>query len=390
MVVGHFGERQDRRRRNQCDPEPGDAEGRGPEQRLLGGPPERCERDAEQSEPGEDTDIVPGREEPQVRIRREARGNEEQAYVAEPDPGLGDEVGQPAPAAVRLAGRAHRCDEQVQNNPQDERGRGREERAPDPWPGAPAHDILERELFLEQQLVREEERREQNRGRLGERAEHDREQVEVETSRPRHVQVKKEGPQDTERGEQLRARRYVVSGLGVAGVDREQGGGEESCPEWPAGVGVGRAEQAQQQQEQTGADGRQEDELCDVERDRVEPTIDEVVQRQRRGHDRPVNGVGLETAEGARVGKETRNVPDVPDVEVLHDEVGVVKMERIAERVRVRGEEQQQRDGIRGRDRPPPRHTRDRRFASWSHSSELSDHSGYSTSVTVAHRRQRR
>src|SRR6266542_5360017 len=240
---------------------------------------------------------------------------------------------------------------------------------PDSWPSAPAHDHAERELLLEQQLVGEEERREQHRRRLGERAEDDREQVEVEASRPWHVQVKKEGPQDAKRGEQLRARRYVVGRLRVAGVDAEQRGREEGGPKRPAGAGVGRTEQVQQQQEQTGADGRQERELRDVKRERVEATTNEVVQGQRRGHDRPVGGVGLDIAEGTRVGEETRDVADVPDVEVLHDDVGVVKLERIAERVRVGGEEEQQRRAIRGGDRPPSKPWRARRWVSQSPSS---------------------
>ena len=217
--------------------------------------------------------------------------------------------------------------------------RGKDGHDPGPSPRARADDAL---LRKDEQICGQQGR-EDDRRLLGKRSRHGRQDPDERPPGARKSLVQDERSDDADRREDLRAQRQEVQRLAVGSMDAEEDGAEEREQARPA-LEPG---QLQDPFEEEKREGRQQDvqgPLRHVEGKRIEAASPPVVQGEGRARQRPVRRVGRIARESRRVAEEERDVVQAAQVRVVLDDGPVVEVEGIAEVVRVRREDEPDRN----------------------------------------------
>ena len=167
----------------------------------------------------------------------------------------------------------------------------------------------------------------------------------------REMEIDQEGPGHAESGQQLGADVDDVQGFGCSGVDRIQRRGQQRGPAVPPPL-AGQVHQPEKEQEHSDAQQDQHRQLRSVELPRLQAGSERVVDRERGGDQRPILGIDRVAAVGARVAKEPGDVLQAAEVEVAFNDVIVIEMERVLERVRVGTHDHRQGEDAGGGEHP--------------------------------------
>ncbi len=212
--------------------------------------------------------------------------------------------------------------------------------------------LAKRQLAFEQPDVEKQQRREHRRRFLAEHAQHGGDEIEVVAPGRAAANEQQQRDHDAERREDFRARDDVVDRLGVRGMQRVPRRRQQRQPAVPL-VRMRAIHQLPVERQQQHALHQEQREVGHVKHERVETAAQPVVERERRGHQRPVALVGRQRAERRRAGEEQRDVTEAADEDVVLDGVDVVEMEVVVEVRRVGAGRQEDRGGARD---PPPGH----------------------------------
>jgi hypothetical protein len=220
--------------------------------------PDRPDQQGDECVAGDGARVVPLRERAPVGVGGQSDRQKEKAEVVQPDEGLRDQV-RPSRGAARgpFAG-VHAAEKREQSDAGDERRQHRADRAT-------------RRLAFEKHRVGEEERREDDQGRLRKGTDGQRQKVEQRAPREGRALIEDEGEQKSDRGKKLGSGRDEIHRLRVRGVDAEERRREEGQP---------LADDRREEEDEKRAGDEQERDLRRVKRERLEAVAACVIDGQ--------------------------------------------------------------------------------------------------------------
>ena len=164
--------------------------------------------------------------------------------------------------------------------------------------------------------------------------------MELEAPQARRAEVDEKPGDDADRAQNLRARVHQVHGFGVHGVDAEESRRKER-EERVQGPGRGAVHDPKVEEEERGAENQEKEELVEVKDAGRQAVAEKVIDGEAERDEGAVVLVLGKRARRPDIGEEPPRVREVADVEVVHDDVAVVEVKRVAEDVRVGREEKE-------------------------------------------------